>query len=41
MGSKYNLICAGRDHHAAADAVLFLIFQKQIYSGIAAGSVKE
>ena len=41
MGSKYNLICAGVIITLLPMLVLFLIFQKQIYSGIAAGSVKE
>ena len=41
MGSKYNLICAGVIITLLPMLILFLIFQKQIYSGIAAGSVKE
>ena len=41
MGSKYNLICAGVIITLLPMLILFLIFQKQIYSGIAAGAVKE
>ncbi|MCI1219158.1 MAG: carbohydrate ABC transporter permease [Bifidobacterium sp.] len=41
MGSKYNLICAGVIITLLPMLILFLIFQKQIYNGIAAGSVKE
>lgn len=41
MGSKYNLICAGVIITLLPMLILFLLFQKQIYNGIAAGSVKE
>lgn len=41
QGSKYNLICAGVIITLLPMLILFLIFQKQIYSGIAAGAVKE
>lgn len=41
MGSKYNLICAGVIITLLPMLILFLVFQKQIYNGIAAGSVKE
>ena len=41
QGSKYNLICAGVILTLLPMLVLFLLFQKQIYTGIAAGAVKE
>lgn len=41
QGSKYNLICAGVILTLLPMLVLFLLFQKQIYNGIAAGAVKE
>lgn len=41
MGSQYNLICAGVVITLLPMLVLFLIFQKQIYNGVAAGAVKE
>lgn len=41
QGSKYNLICAGVIITLLPALILFLIFQKQIYSGVAAGAVKE
>ena len=41
MGSQYNLICAGVIITLLPMLILFLIFQKQIYNGIAAGAVKE
>ena len=41
QGSKYNLICAGVIITLLPALILFLIFQKQIYSGGAAGAVKE
>ena len=41
MGSKYNLICAGVIITLLPMLILFLLFQKQIYNGIAAGAVKE
>ena len=40
MGSKYNLICAGVIITLLPMLILFLIFQKQVYSGMAAGAVK-
>lgn len=39
-GSKYNYICAGVLITIIPILILFLIFQKQIYSGMAAGAVK-
>lgn len=39
-GSQYNYICAGVLITIVPILILFLIFQKQIYSGMAAGSVK-
>ena len=41
QGSKYNLICAGVIVTLLPALILFLIFQKQIYNGVAAGAVKE
>ncbi|MBM6699540.1 carbohydrate ABC transporter permease [Bifidobacterium pullorum subsp. saeculare] len=41
MGSQYNLICAGVIITLLPMLILFLVFQKQIYNGIAAGAVKE
>lgn len=41
QGSKYNLICAGVIITLLPMLILFLVFQKQIYNGIAAGAVKE
>ena len=40
LGSKYNLICAGGIISLIPALVVFLIFQKQIYSGLTAGAVK-
>ncbi len=40
MGSQYNLICAGVIISLLPALIVFLIFQKQIYSGITAGAVK-
>ena len=39
-GNQYNYICAGVLITIIPIFVLFLIFQKQIYSGMAAGAVK-
>ena len=39
-GNQYNCICAGVLITIIPIFVLFLIFQKQVYSGIAAGAVK-
>ncbi len=39
-GSKYNYICAGVLITIIPILIFFLIFQKQIYSGMAAGAVK-
>lgn len=41
MGSQYNLICAGVILTLLPMLILFLLFQKQIYNGVAAGAVKE
>jgi multiple sugar transport system permease protein len=40
MGSKYNLICAGVIISFIPALIVFLLFQKQIYSGITNGAVK-
>ena len=40
LGSKYNLICAGVIMSMLPALIVFLICQKQIYSGITSGSVK-
>ena len=40
LGSKYNLICASVIISLIPALVVFLIFQKQIYSGLTAGAVK-
>lgn len=40
LGSQYNLICAGVIISLLPALILFIICQKQIYSGIAAGAVK-
>ena len=40
-GNQYNYICAGVLITILPILVLFLIFQKQVYSGMAAGAVKE
>ena len=40
LGSKYNLICAGVIISLIPALVVFLIFQKQIYSGLTSGAVK-
>lgn len=39
-GNQYNLICAGVIMTMLPALILFIICQKQIYSGIAAGAVK-
>ncbi|MDO4617277.1 MAG: carbohydrate ABC transporter permease [Lachnospiraceae bacterium] len=39
-GSKYNYICAGVLITIIPILIFFLIFQKQVYSGMAAGAVK-
>lgn len=39
-GNQYNYICAGVLITIAPMLIFFLIFQKQIYSGMAAGAVK-
>ncbi|NMM95313.1 ABC transporter, permease protein [Bifidobacterium sp. DSM 109960] len=41
QGSKYNLICAGVIITLLPALIAFLLFQKQIYNGVAAGAVKE
>ena len=40
LGSQYNLICAGVIISLLPALVVFIIFQNQIYSGVAAGAVK-
>lgn len=40
LGSKYNLICAGVIISLLPALIIFVLFQKQIYSGLTAGSVK-
>lgn len=40
MGSQYNMIAAGVIISFIPALIVFLIFQKQIYSGITAGAVK-
>ncbi|MCM1267035.1 MAG: carbohydrate ABC transporter permease [Bacteroidales bacterium] len=40
QGSKYNLICAGVIISLLPALIVFILFQKQIYSGLTAGSVK-
>lgn len=40
MGSRYNMICAGVIISLLPALIIFILFQNQIYSGIAAGSVK-
>lgn len=40
MGSQYNLICAGVIISFLPALIVFLLCQKQIYSGITAGAVK-
>ncbi|MBQ6568383.1 MAG: carbohydrate ABC transporter permease [Treponema sp.] len=40
MGSRYNLICAGVIISLIPALIVFLLCQKQIYTGITAGAVK-
>ncbi|MCR4694670.1 MAG: carbohydrate ABC transporter permease [Pseudobutyrivibrio sp.] len=40
MGSKYNLICAGVIISLTPALIVFILCQKQIYSGITQGAVK-
>ena len=40
MGSQYNLICAGVIISILPALIVFILCQKQIYSGITAGAVK-
>ena len=40
-GSQYNYICAGVIITIIPILLLFLIFQRQVYNGMAAGAVKE
>ncbi len=40
MGSQYNLICAGVIISFLPALIIFILCQKQIYSGVAAGAVK-
>ncbi len=40
LGNKYNLICAGVIISLIPALIVFIAFQKQIYSGLTAGAVK-
>lgn len=40
LGSQFNLICAGVIMSLIPALIVFLFFQKQIYSGLTAGAVK-
>ena len=40
MGNQYNLICAGVIMSLLPAFIIFLLCQKQIYNGVAAGAVK-
>ena len=40
MGSQFNLICAGVIISLLPALIIFIICQRQIYSGVAAGAVK-
>ncbi len=40
-GNQYNYICAGVLITILPILILFLVFQKEVYSGMAAGAVKE
>ena len=40
LGSNYNLICAGVLMSLLPALIVFLLCQKQIYSGITSGAVK-
>ncbi len=40
-GNQYNYICAGVLITIIPILILFLVFQKEVYSGMAAGAVKE
>lgn len=40
LGNKYNLICAGVIISLIPALIVFLVFQKQIYSGLTSGAVK-
>lgn len=40
LGSQYNLICAGVIITLLPALIIFIAFQKQIYSGLTAGAVK-
>ena len=41
MGSQYNYICAGVIITIIPALIIFLLCQDQIYSGLAAGAVKD
>ena len=41
LGNRYNLICAGVIISLLPALIVFILCQKQIYSGITAGAVKE
>ena len=38
--SSYNIICAGVLLTLIPSLIVFLVFQKQVYAGLASGSVK-
>ena len=38
--SSYNIICAGVLLTLIPSLIVFLLFQKQVYAGLASGSVK-
>lgn len=40
LGNRYNMICAGVIHFPLPALIIFIVCQKQIYSGITAGAVK-
>ena len=40
LGSQYNLICAGVIISMVPAFIVFILCQKQIYSGITSGAVK-
>jgi multiple sugar transport system permease protein len=40
MGNQYNYICAGVVITMLPALIIFIVFQKQIYSGLASGAVK-
>ena len=40
LGNRYNMICAGVIISLLPALIIFIVCQKQIYSGITAGAVK-